>query len=172
MANILPKESITSVRRLYASRAITVISLGLVLSAALSYLLLLPVYAIVRADLQIDEEERLSSLPDDTEREKIIRSQTLVRELKTVATTSVPIHELLKDLLDRKPDRVRVESINITRGESGTILMSGPMPSREEINTYRSDLAANPQFQKVTVPFGILAGSEDTSFAITITGSF
>lgn len=173
MANVLPRDALKSLRRSYIERIVFVSSVVLIACGVVALAALISTYAVVTGDAESPsdgEEVMLSEASAD--RQAIQRAQSLVRELKPVATSTISIIELVRDVVAVRGERIRIESLDVRRGADGSISVSGTMSSRDDVNAYRAALSENPRFQKVSVPLGILTSASDTRFSISITGSF
>lgn len=107
-----------------------------------------------------------------TDREEIARTQTLINELKPLASSTASVLGLLEAALLARPSGVVVENIHLTRGDPATLILAGSASSRDDINMYRTVLTKDPRFRSVSVPIGILAGTEGGRFTVTLTGDF
>jgi len=173
MSNVLPPASLREVRRMNTERLLLVGSLLLIVCAAIAFLVLVPSYAIVRAESDLPEVSHESiSIADKAERDDIFRAQLLVRDLWPIASSSTPILEVLNEVLRERPVDVVVRRINYERGNPGTIILSGSAPSREKIQAYQGALARNPSIKSANVPLQNLAGSDGGHFTLTLTGKF
>lgn len=171
MANVLPRETQRDVRSSYRARFVLVGSLVFGACGIVSLLALVPAYAIVSAERNA-AADTLISLPPSTDREDLSRAQALARELKPAASSTISLLPVLGEILSARPQGVAVSSMHITRGDPGTISLTGTAPSRDEINAYRAILAENPRFEDVSVPIGTLTGPGNGSFSATLSGVF
>ena len=173
MANVLPNSSLKAVGGFYRTRFVFIGSGVALVCALFALLVLVPAYTAVHSKAGVTSEspQLPASLQTNTDRDDIARAQLLVGGFRPVASSSPSILELLDDVLGVRPDGVLVESINIKRGEAGTITLEGSLDSRGALSTYREALLENPRFKSVSVPLGVLAGTGDDRFTITLTGS-
>ena len=173
MSNVLPPASLREVRRMNTERLLLVGSLLLIVCAVIAFLALVPSYLIVRAESDLPEvSEESISVADKAERDDIFRAQLLIRDLRPIASSSVPILEVLNEVLRERPADVVVRRVSYERGNPGTILLSGSAPSREAIQAYQSALASNPSIKSANVPLHNLAGRDGGDFTLTLTGTF
>ena len=108
----------------------------------------------------------------DSDREALARMQVLIEELRPLASSTPSVIRTFEEALLARPPGVAVQNIHLTRGNPATLILAGIAPSRDEINTYRTALSKDPRFMSVSVPIGILAGTEGGRFTITLTGDF
>ena len=173
MANVLTKESLSVVRSLYRSRFVLVGSLVAIVCGAIALFALMPAYATVSAQdpAAVDPLSSIS-LPASTERDDVARARVLVEELGHVASSTVSALSVLEDVFGMRPAGVKISAVSYTRGDPGTIIVSGTAPSREEINTYRAALSGDSRFKSVSVPISTLTGFGGGNFSVTLTGTF
>ena len=136
MANVLPKDALSTVRGFYRARFLLVGSLVAIACGVLALLALMPVYATVSAE-RLAESDPLSqvSLPPSSDRDDIARAQVLVKELLPVASSTVSALHVLEGILSARPAGVKLSNVRYMRGEEGTIVVSGTAPSRHKINS-------------------------------------
>src|SRR3989344_7472673 len=135
MANILPKDALTAVRNFYRARFVLVGSLISIVCGAIALLALVPAYALVGAERAVANNDDLQvvSLPPSADRDDIIRAQALVRELRSIASSTVSTLDVLDGILGARPARVAISSMSYVRGDPGTIVINGTAPSRDAI---------------------------------------
>ena len=174
MVNILPQDSLKTVRRFYRSRAVVAGSLVASACAAVALLSLVSAYTIVNAVPASLEGSPEVTLPASSgeDREEIVRAQVLLKEFGPLASSASSSMEFIEAALLARPAGVLVQNIHITRGASATLVLAGTTPSRDDINAYRVSLSKDPRFKSVSVPIGILAGAKDDRFTVTLTGDF
>lgn len=173
MANVLPKKSLRAMRRFHRDHFILVGSSVAFVCGLIAFLSLLPAYVIERFERSVaTDSAEVVSLPQSTVRDDLVRAQVLAKELQPFASSTVSALPFLEEVLTARPSGVKITMMSFSRGESGTIVVSGTAPSRDEISAYRTVLASGARFQSVSVPIGALAGSEDGRFSITLTGNF
>jgi len=158
-------------RRFYRDRMLITGAFALCAVALVAFLSLLPAHLVLSAEAARVAKVTPLSADDEAERDAIVRAQRVVRSLASVATSSVPWMGSVKSALDVRPAGVAVENITFERGEEGKLTLSGSAGSREAINSYVTALRAKKEFTSVSVPLGVLAGT-DGHFTITIRGSF
>jgi len=174
MANLLPKDTLQTVRKLYRARFVLVGSLVFGACGAFALFALIPTYILVsieRSTIATMSDEELS-LPVSTDQDDLVRAQVLAEELQVFASSSASALPILTAILEARPAGVVVSSISFAREDSSSVVISGEAPSRTEINEYRAILASDERYESVSVPIGFLAGSEDGRFSITVTGTF
>lgn len=173
MANVLTKESLSAVRSLYRSRFVLAGSLVAIVSGAVALFALMPAYAALSAQrLAVTDPLSSVSLPPSTDRDDVARARVLVQELGPVASSSPSVLNVLGDVFGMRPAGVKISSVSYERGDPGTIIVSGTVPSRDEINTYRAVLSSDPRFKNVSVPISTLTGLGGGNFSVTLTGTF
>ena len=114
-----------------------------------------------------------SLLPQETtDKGDIARAKIIMREFAPIASSSAPLRGVLEEVLAVRPKGVQILTIGMKRGAPGVIALSGTTSSRDDISAYRAALEKNPRFTGVSVPIGVLAGTSDDRFTMTITGAF
>ena len=174
MSNLFPPEALKAVRGFYRARFVLVGSLVLIAGGLIALLALVPAYSLVNTN-RAAANDLLGSAASSSlksNRNDLIRAQQLVKELRPIASSTVSVLEVLADVLGARPPGLVVLSVNFARGNPGTITLNGTAPSRDEINAYRTVLAKDPRFKSVSVPIGVLAGSDDGHFSLTLKGTF
>ena len=174
MVNILPQDSLGTVRRFYRSRAIVVGSLVVSACGAVALLALVSAYTIINAVPASLEGFPEITLPASSgeDREDIVRARALIKELEPLTSSASSSAKFIEAALLARPSGVLVQNIHITRGAQATMVLAGTASSRDDINAYRISLSKDPHFKSVSVPIGILAGSKDDRFTMTLTGDF
>ncbi|MBI4133278.1 hypothetical protein HY478_01560 [Candidatus Uhrbacteria bacterium] len=170
MSNVLPLEALRALKRRETSRMVFVGSLAALSLGLLVLLSLIPLF-VAGADRGANSPEAKALQETGAERASIVRAQLLTRELSTIASSTSAV-ETVEAVVDARPPKIFISSINYIRGNPGTITVGGSAPSREEISAYRTTLAKDPRFKSVTVPLGILTGAEGGRFSITLSGTF
>ncbi|MDO8481857.1 MAG: hypothetical protein Q7S75_02125 [bacterium] len=179
MANVLPNETTKFVWEGYRGRLILVGSLVFLGMAILAGIALLPAYVV----LQVEKSSQaklaaiVSTQPEpnpqiQTERDDIIRTQTLIAKITPIVSATSSPTESIKYALALRPKGVTVTNINFTSGPQWSVTITGDSAGREHINQYREALSNDGHFQSVSVPVGALVGSNDGRFTITLTGTF
>ncbi len=173
MVNILPPDSLNVARRFCRSRVITAGSIVAVVCGIIALLALLSVYAIAGGIHvgTISFSESALPVSYDEDQASLVRSETVLKELTPLVSTSSPLR-FISDTLSVRPSGILVQNIRFMRGNPATLILSGTAVSRDDINMYRSELSKNTNFKSVSVPIGILAGTKDNLFTITLTGDF
>ncbi|OGG77854.1 hypothetical protein A3B35_02335 [Candidatus Kaiserbacteria bacterium RIFCSPLOWO2_01_FULL_54_24] len=174
MVNILPQDSLKTVRHFYRSRAIVAASLVASACGVVALLVLVSAYMIVNAVPASLEGSPEVTLPTSSgnDREEIVRAQILLKEFEPIASSASSSTAFIEAALSARPPGVRVQNIHITRGDPGTMVLAGTALSRDDINAYRVSLSNDTHFKSVSVPIGILAGTKDDRFTVTLTGDF
>ncbi len=173
MVNILPPDSLNAARRFCWSRVITAGSLVAIVCGIIVLLALVSAYAIAGGIPAGTASFPESTLPLSYEEDQadLIRAEAVLKELAPLASTSSAVKFIAAALLVR-PTGILVQNIRLTRGNPMTLILSGAAASRDDINMYRSALSKDANFKSVSVPIGILAGTKDNRFTITLTGDF
>lgn len=174
MANLLPKEALRSVRKLHKARFVFVGSLVASTCGVFALLTLIPTYILVSIEhpMTSTTSDGEIALPASTDRDDLVRAQIMAKELQPFASSTASALPILAAILDVRPAGTIITSIRFARGNPHSIIINGEAPSRDEINEYRAILTRDARYENVSVPIGVLAGSEDGRFSITITGSF
>ena len=172
MVNILPPQALRGIRRFYWSRLLVVGSLAAILCGIIASFAFMPAYAIVHfGNGSGDELAQAEASPtSSTERQDIADAQILLKELRDTASSTPSSVAFIEAALSARPAGIRVDTIHLTDEANATLVVGGIASSREAINAYRTALSGDPHFASVTVPIGILAGTEDGRFTITLTG--
>lgn len=173
MANILSRDSLKTMQAFHRARFRLVGALVFLVCGVATLLALAPTYVLVHAERSAAAgslEEVI--LPTNQDRDALGRAQILSKELQPFASSTSSLLAILDDVLSVRPKGVVVSNMSISRGSSGSIVLQGTTPSRDEINDYRTILLEDERFDRVSVPLHVLAGSEDGSFHISLTGAF
>ncbi|QQG37988.1 MAG: PilN domain-containing protein [Candidatus Kaiserbacteria bacterium] len=177
MTNVLPEAAQKKMSRLYRARFLLLGSIAAIVVALVGTLALLPVYAVTRAD---DVEEVIAppqlSPEDKSEQIELGKSQTIVRQLIAMASTTAPGFNVLKEVVAQRPKGVLFTALSFAQsaGADSTIMLTGSAPTRETINSFAAQLRADKRFKTVSVPLNVLTGTgaDAGRFTITLTGAF
>ena len=178
MSNILPEETIKIVWKRFYVRLILVGGTAAIFVAVLAGLALLPSYIALRTENssmeQLQTPASLLKLNPQIQWEidDIKHSQNLVALVSPYISASSSPSETLGIVLRDKPQGLIIGKIGIVTGEKGTMTLVGQASTREIINQYREALSKEAVFTNVSVPVGVLIGSEDGRFTMTLTGDF
>ena len=107
MANVLPRDALKGIRSSYRARFVLVGSLAAIVCGGIALLALAPAYAIVKAGHVASADPQTVSLPPSTDRDEVLRAQTLVRELQPVASSTIPVVQILEQVLAAHPRLTR-----------------------------------------------------------------
>lgn len=179
MSNLLPKERLDLVWEDYRSRLILTGALVFLGAAILAGNAFLPAYVALKVGENAQEQQKASSLLQSdpnpqsrAERADILRSQNMLTNVTPIVSATSSLTETLTSALERRPNGVLVNRINVVSGKSGSVVITGDANGREEINQYKDALSKDARFEGVSIPVGTLVGSGGGAFTITLTGNF
>ena len=174
MVNILPPDSLKTVRHFYRSRVILAGSLVAIACGVIVLVSLISAYAVViGTPIGVDDSPDVTLSASSREnREAIVHTETLLKELGPLAVSASSTVEFIEAALLARPHSVAVQNIHLTRTDPATLILAGTASSRDDINAYRVTLSKDSRFKSVSVPIGILAGTKDDRFIVTLTGDF
>src|SRR3989338_4357281 len=124
MVNILPQDSLKTVRHFYRSRAVVAGSLVASACGAVALLALLSAYTVINtvpASLEGFPEVKLPASSGE-DREEVVRAQILLKEFEPLASSASSSMEFIGAALLARPAGVLVQNIHITRGTSVTLV--------------------------------------------------
>ena len=174
MVNVLPPRARKDLLRFNRTRFVLVGSFAMLIGAILAFLALLPAYTAMRFQHMASPIASTTSpaVGDWNERAEILRAQALVTQFSSIVSGGDLAFEALTTALQVRPKGALIQNIRYTRGDKGSLVISGSASNRTDISTYRDVLARDTRFESVSVPAGALAGAEGGRFSITLTGMF
>ncbi len=170
MANVLPVNTQRRVWGDYRSRAVLIGSLALFVTAALTFLALLPSYVVLAGADSAPEAALPKAEGSQTDTQGVLRAQSLLTTVFPIVTATTSPTDMVREVLASRPKGVRIERISYLPSGKGTVVLTGTGSTREAINAYRSALSENERFGDISVPLGALVGVEGGKFTITIAG--
>lgn len=172
MANVIPPEEMTIVRRTITSRFVFVGSAIIATGACIAILALMPAYLSVRvARASVDtviSNAAAGNLSDD--QTAAVRTQGLIATLKPIASATSSPSDGLSRALSVKPTGVSITSITYKSGAKSSLVLSGVSTRREGVDEFRRALEGSARFSSVSVPVSALVGTQEGRFSITLSG--
>jgi hypothetical protein len=170
MANVIPREGLSKIRKRNSARFILVASGMIAAAALLAILAIMPAYVSIRvaraaAEAGVHEAGEAASEDQD----EAIRTQRLILTLTPIANATTSPISALSAALAEKPAGLSITSISYASDKS-TILLAGTATRREAVSALRDTLEATKRFSSVTVPVAALVGAQEGRFTITLTG--
>lgn len=144
------------------------VGLILLVSACLVMLALVPSAVVVRSAFIRSAQEAVTPNSRSEDSRALVEAQALIGQMNVLLGTSTPV-SLIADILAKRPPKTTVNHITYT---PGTLVFSGAAEHRDNVNVFRTTVAADARFVGVTVPINALVGVEDGAFTMTVTGSF
>ncbi len=176
MLNILPREQKIILRKEYRLRRIAV-WLGLVLvSLAVSLVLLVPSYFIyrvkagdVRGELERSRKVLEADLQTGESAAEVAEALKNVEELKPF-TPRTSVYSLMR-IFEGKPQTIRILDITFLAKavDKPTIVLRGIAADRESLTTFSRALESRSEFGSIDLPVSNFAKERNIDFSMTIT---
>lgn len=169
--NLLPDTARKHVAAEYRRRALLVGASLFLFVAFIALLALLPAVFVVSEQREVDDFATLESRFEQLRKDRVEaqEAQALLAALSPVATSTVVVERVVKEVLSLRPSGVFVNAIAWNSENVRTLVLSGTSQNREALNTYRARLEELRLFQRVAVPVSALVGSVSGFFSITLT---
>ena len=173
MSNLIPDTLHKKIRAEYRARFMLAGSSMAIGAAFFAALALFPSFGVLFITRPAATAQILQTEESKQQSADIARAQTLVTYLAPVATASSSLSNAIISALERRPNGVRVDSIQYVTTVTGvSITMEGVGDGRAQIDKYRSALQADSRFSSVRLPVDDLLGNKGSRFTITLAGQF
>lgn len=171
MANVIPREGLSAVRKRNMARFVFVGAVIFSSAAIVAILSILPAYVSVRvARASVDAVNREAAAESRSEDQQAsARTQALLNVLTPIASATSSPSESLIIALSEKPAAISITSISYVAGTK-TIEIAGTSAQREAISALRDALEASGRFSNVAVPVAALVGAQEGRFTVTLSG--
>ena len=172
MANILPYSSQKKMSKLSRAQFVIVTSSVLSLASLIVYGALLPSYLVLYLNPgSVVAANNISHDQITSEKAALSHSQSLLNTFAP-AVSSVTPTDAIRTALALQPPGIHIDHISYSAGKNGKLILQGAMDTTDAINKFRTALLSSKKFTSVDVPVGVLVGSEDGRFDVTLLGAF
>jgi hypothetical protein len=171
MSNVLPQEARKRMWRMYRGRFIIAALLMLLGLALLSAIALVPSYFALMNGGNTPAQQDLPASSALLDRAAIAHTQTLITTLLPLLS-STSTNTLINKALALRPSGLFIEHITASKGEPGTITLSGEASNIGAISAYQNTLRTDGDFIDASVPVGDLVGTGGGQFTLTLTANF
>ncbi|TSC58461.1 MAG: hypothetical protein Greene041679_98 [Parcubacteria group bacterium Greene0416_79] len=179
MFNLLPRAEKEAIRREYRMRLWSVILFGVCATFLIAALLLIPSLALSN-ERETAARERLGALSKRVEAGEVARFAVVLQEVErtlTLLRTEAPRHtvyEAVRAIVSHRPAGVSLDGITVTSAAGGKreIEVRGMAANRTALVAFSRALETTGVFERVELPLGNLARSEDVAFSLKVTASF
>lgn len=177
MTNLLTPQEKRLVRTEYRVRVMVVALIFLFFTIFFAVTELLPSYFYSSVSKVIAENEFEISKVDALADTDVVNSfgevGAVLRFVSTQETQGIQSSNLIKEVLESKPEGVVVEKFSFEESAEGRVLVvAGEAESRSDLIQFSNNLGAGSSFSSVDVPAGNLAQTRNISFDITLAGNF
>lgn len=172
MINLLPEEYKKNIERKYEMRVFKVILLFILATLITATALLVPSYIISASKHDLAEERSLRVLSFNNEESSKIEAK--IREVNVKLSIikpvlEVPLHELIKLVVENKGNSVVIRSFNYeSRGVTAKLDLLGVAKTREALLGFVDRLEKEKIFAEVYSPVSNLVKEKDIEFVIQI----
>jgi Tfp pilus assembly protein PilN len=179
MFNLLPEKDKKKLWREYTFRRV-IVSLFFIAVIGLVILIFAAPSLILSISKQNEVIRRIDALKQSTlfnESDSLNRKLTTeslkIRALKP-SNSSVTVAELVKTVIARKGEGIRIKNISYSRNPDGqsSINLSGVAQDREKLLEFTQSLESEGWFEKADLPVSSFAKDQDLDFSILIKGNF
>lgn len=172
MANILPPDAEKKMIELSRARYIIVSSTILIIVACIVAGALLPSYLVLHFNPgSIAVPNTITDSEISADKQALIGSQSLLNAFAPSVAVVTP-SDAIRVALSLRPQGIHVDHISYTAGKTGTLILQGYADTTDAINAYRTVLLSSKHFTGVDVPVGVLIGSANGRFDVTLSGNF
>jgi len=176
MANLLSVEQLRIRRTEYTNRILTGSFIIIAAASLIASLALLPAYILIRFErISLESQnqaiaESVSLSESNTDRDVLIDARKRIEAIDKTLHNTGAVALLMRTLIERRPEGLRIQSVQFTSREKNTTRISGTMESRAQMQEYIAALSASSLFDSVSVPVSALADAADGIFVITASG--
>ena len=172
MANILPPDAEKKMIELSRARYVIISSTILIIVAAIVAGSLLPSYLVLHFNPGgIVIPNTITDSEISADKQALMGSQSLLNVFAPSVAPVTPT-DAIRTALTLRPQGIHVDHVSYTAGTTGTIILQGYADNTDAINAYKAALLSSKHFSAVDVPVGVLVGSDNGRFDVTLSGAF
>lgn len=177
MANLLSPKQLKIRRSEYTNVVLTGAFMVISVATFIAVLALLPAYILIRVDrVSLESQnqaiaESVSAAQGNSDRDQLIEARKRIEAINGALEESNMASLIMRALVERRPNGLRIQSVQFTSREKDTVRISGTMESRAQMQRYADSLSSDSLFESVSVPVSALADADDGIFVITTVGN-
>lgn len=162
-----------TVRRRLRARFILALSIVALVSAGISFLVLVPSYLTLTSNASgISAAAVNLSSESASDTAALVEAKSLLTQLAPIVSASTTPAEAILSALALRPPGVKVDQITYIAGATASLMLVGSAANNGDISAYQLALSGDPLFSSVSVPVGALVGTDGGRFSITLSGKF